>query len=237
MRNSFLGYVIMCVLLVCGALIVATFVRISVVALGADDFTAFMVFIVVLGIEVSGFLSIQMVLQGLMLPWIEWGLMKIPYFKDKAKTNLSVDEVPEIIIEKQYLPSLDDIRNEQRQKKANEREERLNVALVYTRKEFAPYVSDEHIKSLCSSVKLYADKLSLDTLQPIKIKDELSSIDVSHFGWNIWHYFKLGKQIDIAYFLKTVFPDVFKEMEVESIKKHLKDDELKGIIKIQKSLY
>jgi hypothetical protein len=41
--------------------------------------------------------------------------------------------------------------------------------------------------------------------------------------------------MDIAHFLKIVFPDVFKETEVDSIKRHLKDDELKGVIKIQES--
>ena len=39
--------------------------------------------------------------------------------------------------------------------------------------------------------------------------------------------------MDIVYFLKVVFPDVFRDAEVESIKRHLKDDELKGIIKVQ----
>ena len=36
--------------------------------------------------------------------------------------------------------------------------------------------------------------------------------------------------------LKLVFAIPLKDMEVETIKKHLKDDELKGIIKIQEDL-
>ena len=36
----------------------------------------------------------------------------------------------------------------------------------------------------------------------------------------------------MALFLKIVSPEVFKDAEVESVKSHLKDDELKGIIKI-----
>jgi hypothetical protein len=42
--------------------------------------------------------------------------------------------------------------------------------------------------------------------------------------------------MDIAHFLKKVFPDILKDVEVETIKRHLKDDERKGIIKIQESL-
>ena len=37
----------------------------------------------------------------------------------------------------------------------------------------------------------------------------------------------------IANLLKIVFPDIFKGVEVKSIKRHLKDDELKGMIKIE----
>jgi hypothetical protein len=36
--------------------------------------------------------------------------------------------------------------------------------------------------------------------------------------------------------LKIVFPDVFRETEVKSIKRHLKDDELKGMIKIEERI-
>ncbi|HCE59023.1 MAG TPA: hypothetical protein DER09_14610 [Prolixibacteraceae bacterium] len=133
-------------------------------------------------------------------------------------------------------PSLEDIRNEQLQNKAKEREEKLNVALNYTRKTFAPYVLDEQIEFLCVNLQLYADKLNLENLRSIKTSKDLSSIDISHFGWNIWNHFNIGKRIEIAHFLKRVFPDILKDVEVESIKSHLKDDELKGIIKIQKSL-
>jgi len=77
--------------------------------------------------------------------------------------------------------------------------------------------------------------LNENELQPVKIRD-LTALDLRHFGWNIWNYFKPRNQMDIAHFLKIVFPDILKEAEVESIKSHLKDDELKGIIKIQESI-
>lgn len=72
-------------------------------------------------------------------------------------------------------------------------------------------------------------------LKPVKVK-ELTISDLRHFGWNIWNHFKPRNQMDMASFLKDVFPDVFKEAEVESVKRHLKDDEKKGVIKIEKSL-
>jgi hypothetical protein len=79
------------------------------------------------------------------------------------------------------------------------------------------------------------NKLDEKELKPVKVK-ELSALDLRHFGWNIWNYFKPRNQMDIANLLKIVFTDVFKGVEVKSIKQHLKDDELKGVIKIEENL-
>jgi len=232
MKNNRLEYIILYVLVASAALIIATLARISAVSLGVDSFTAFFVFIVVMALEVAFYLSIHVVLQGLMLPWIARQLPKVPYFKNKTQST-PIDKIANHITEP---PSLEDIRNEQLQNKAKEQEEKLNIALNYTRKTFAPYISDGQIEVLCGNLKLYADKLNLEKLHSIKTSKDLSSVDISHFGWNIWNHFNLGKRIEIAHFLKRVFPDILKDVEVESIKSHLKDDELKGIIKIQKSL-
>ena len=233
MKNNRLEFIILYVLVASAALIIATLARISAFSLGVDNFTAFFVFIVVLGIEVALYLSIHVVLQGLMLPWIARQLLKVPYFKNKAKSTPPINKITNQITEP---PTLEDIRNEQLQNKAKEQEEKLTIALNYTRKIFAPYVSDGQIEVLCGNLQLYADKLNLEKLHSIKTSRDLSSIDISHFGWNIWNHFNLGKRIEIAHFLKRVFPDILKDVEVESVKSHLKDDELKGIIKIQKSL-
>ena len=231
MKNNLLEYIILYALVASAALLIATLARISAFSLGVDSFTAFIVFIVVLAIEVAAYLSIQVVLQGLMLPWIARILLKVPYFSDKTKSTLQLTDKHTT----EQL-SLEDIRNEQLQNKAIEREEKLNIALNYTRKTFAPYVSDGQIEILCGNLRLYSDKLNLEKLRPIKISKDLTSVDISHFGWNIWNHFNVGKRIEIVHFLKRVFPDILKDVEVESIKSHLKDEELKGIIKIQKSL-
>ncbi len=233
MKNNRLEFIILYVLVASAALIIATLARISALSFGADSFTAFIVFIVVFGIEVAVYLSIQVVLQGLMLPWIARVLLNVPYFKNKTKSTQPIDK---ITIHTTEPPSLEDIRNEQLQNKVKEREERLNAALNYTRNTFAPYASDRQIEILCENLQLYVDKVNLENLRAIKISKDLSSVDISHFGWNVWNHFNVTKRIEIALFLKRVFPDILKDVEVESIKSHLKDEELKGIIKIQKSL-
>ena len=233
MKNNQMEFILLYVLVASVMLMFATLARISAFSLGVDNFTAFIVFIVVLGIEVALYLSIHVVLQGLMLPWIARQLLKVPYFKNKTKSTPPIDKITNHITEP---ASLEDIRNEQLQNKAKELEEKLDTALNYTRKTFAPYASDGQIEVLCGNLQLYSNKLDLEKLRSIKTSKDLSSVDISHFGWNIWNHFNVGKRIEIAHFLKRVFPDILKEAEVESIKSHLKDDELKGIIKIRKSL-
>ncbi|MDF9830165.1 hypothetical protein [Parabacteroides sp. PF5-6] len=129
--------------------------------------------------------------------------------------------------------SLEDIRSEQLQLRQKEQEEKLNVALNYTRKSFVLHLSESDLDILCHNVRIYIDKLDIAGLQPVKVKD-LTAVDLRHFGWNIWNFDdKRRNQTDIAGLLKVVFPDIFRETEVKSIKTHLKDDELKGGIKIE----
>ncbi|MDL2215023.1 hypothetical protein LJC00_02400 [Dysgonomonas sp. OttesenSCG-928-M03] len=236
MKNNILEYIILYVIVACAAVVIATLARIFAVSMGFDGFTAFIVFLVVLAIQVIVYLSIHVVLQNLMLPWIGNGLTKIPYFRKKIEQR----ETSQIIVEPQMeesnteidMPesnvSLEDLRNEQQQNIAKEQEDILNVALDYTRKSFALYLSDEDLDILCRNVRSYMNKLEEKELKPVKVK-ELSALDLRHFGWNIWNYFKPRNQMDIANFLKIVFPDIFKDVTAETIKSHLKDDELKGI--------
>ncbi len=240
MKNNILEYIILYVIVVCAAVVIATLARIFAVSMGFDGFTAFIVFLVVLAIQAIVYLSIHVVLQNLMLPWIGSGLAKIPYFRRKIEQRqVSTIAVESLVEEKgvetdmpESIVSLEDIRNEQQQNIAKEQEEILNVALDYTRKSFALYLSDEDLDILCRNVRSYMNKLEEKELKSVKVK-ELSALDLRHFGWNIWNYFKPRNQMDIANFLKTVFPDVFKGVDVKSIKRHLKDDELKGMIKIE----
>ncbi|MFV0420548.1 MAG: hypothetical protein ACK5KT_17725 [Dysgonomonas sp.] len=244
MKNSILEHIILYVIVACAALVIATSARIFAVSMRVDDFTAFMVFIIALAILVVIYLSIHSILQSLMIPWIGKGLAKIPYFRKKIEQSQVSPIVEEPQVEEKQaevdIPepdiSLEDVRSEQQQNIAKEQEEKLNIALDYTRKSFALYLSDEDLDILCRNVRAYMNKLEEKELKPVKVK-ELTALDLRHFGWNIWNYFKKPRnQMDISNFLKNVFPNVFREAEVKSIMRHLKDDELKGIIKIEEKL-
>lgn len=221
-QNSLLQYIILYVIVACVALAIAALTRILTISVEFDSFTAFIVFIVVLAVQVVVYLSIHVVLQNMMLPWIGNGLAKIPYFRKKIEQRQVSQIVADPQIEEKEdeidIPksdiSLEDIRNEQQKNIAKEQEDILNVALDYTRKSFALYLLDEDFDILCWNIRAYMDKLDEKELKPVRVK-ELTALDLRHFGWNIWNYFKPRNQMDIANLLKIVFPDVFKDIESE----------------------
>lgn len=233
MKNNLLEHIILYVLMVCVSLILATLVRISAISLGVDDFTAFIIFVIVLAVQLVIYLSIHVFLQNLMIPLIGKGLSKIPFFKRKIENrhsptiNQQTDNIEAILIEQ--------IRIEQLQNKIKDKEDKINTILNYTRKSFALYLSDTDLEQLCQNLQIYINKLNTDNFKAVRVK-ELTALDLRHFGWNMWNAFKPRNQMDIAHFLKIVFPDIFKDAEVESIKRHLKDDERKGILKIEERI-
>ena len=219
MEDKRLEYIILYILSGSASVIVAALARLSVLKLGFDDFTANVIFVIFIAIALVIYFSIQLVLKNMMIPLIGKALTQLPFFKN------DIDFVTEAL-------KMGDIRNE----KNNEKEQKLNIAISYTQKAFAPYTTDEEINRLCECVGLYANKSRLGKSNPIKISNQLTSLDIYHFGWNIWNHFKIGKQDDIVLFLKSVFPHTLRDVEPETIKKHLKDDERKGIIKIQENI-
>ena len=232
MKNNLLEHIILYVIVACVALIIATLARISATAMGFDNFTTFMVFIVVIAIQVVVYLSIHVFLQNVMLPWIGKELAKIPYFKKRAKVN----PIP-IPATKQKKANNEQVRNEHLQAEMEKFDMTLKIAQEYTQKIFAPYLSDSDINRLCSYINIYAKKEELKRVVSIKLDDQLSTTDIYHFGWNIWNHFPKQDQIQMAEFLKIVFTHTFREVEnTKTIKKKLKIFEPECIIQIQEDL-
>jgi hypothetical protein len=212
MDDKRLEYIILYILIGSAGIIIAALARLSVLKLGSDDFTANVIFVIFIAIALAIYLSIQLVLKNWMIPLIEKGLVKISYFYKKMISEFNLLNADEI-----------------RKNNAGEKEEKLNIAIHYTQKTFAPYANDDEIARLCDYIGLYINKSNITTLKPIQINNQLTSLDIYHFGWNIWNHFRIGKQDDIVSFLKSVFPHTLRDAEAETIKKHLKDDERKGI--------
>lgn len=130
---------------------------------------------------------------------------------------------------------IEQVREERQNAVKNQKQARIDTAIHYAQQEFALYVSDDDLKQLSENLIIYAEDLNFQKIKPVKIK-VLSNLDLYHFGWNIWNYFKVSRQDKTAKFLKLTFADALKDVEEISIKTHLKDDEQKGLLKIMEDL-
>jgi hypothetical protein len=214
-----LEYIILYMFVGSAVIGIAALIRLCVLGLGLDNFTANVVFLIIIAIAFAIYFSIQIIIQNLMIPFIEKAVMKIPYFQSRKKSVSNLLNMEEI-----------------RKCSVNEKAKDLEAATHYIQKIFAPYATDDETYRLCDFIGMYVKRLNIKDLKPIRINNQLTSLDIYHFGWNIWNHFRIGKQDDIALFLKLVFPHTLRDVEPETIKKHLKDDERKGIIKIQENI-
>lgn len=130
--------------------------------------------------------------------------------------------------------NLESIRKTQLQQKQQNESVKLQIALDYTRNQFALYVTYEDLDALCNAVSFYSKKEEIPNGISVHTK-ELSNLDLYHFGWNIWNYFRPIKQEEISKLLKTLFVSL-DDIDLDSIKSHLKDEPQKGNIKIQENL-
>ena len=229
------------VLVVC--VIIALFARVVALRLGVDEFTAQIVFwsVVAIGIIIYSILSI--LVEGLFTALVKFFFPKKQ--EEKINDNASDIEVGQIaegfdvdkLSPSQHQQSTDfDLIRQRQQKLMDQKvQDKRAIAIKYTQQQFAPYVSDKDLLRLCEYIELYSTKLPLSHVEPINIKG-LVALDLFHFGWNIWNHFRVGKQDEISQFLKQVFAITFKDVEVGSIKSHLRDDEKKGVIPIVQSL-
>lgn len=120
--------------------------------------------------------------------------------------------------------------------KERELRENINIAIEYTKIEFALYAEDEEIYLLCNYVSKFLEKNDVTEVKPIDTHT-LESKDVLHFGWNIWNHYRNGKlRTDVTPFIKGLFPDLLKLVDWDSVNTLLDKNPLSGNIKIQKNL-
>lgn len=229
------------VLVVC--VIIALFARVIALRFGADEFTAQIVFwsVVAIGIIIYSILSI--LVEGLFTALVKFFFPKKQ--EEKTNDNVSDNEAGQVAegvdvensspTQLQQTMDFDLIRRQQQKIMDQKVQDKRAIAIKYTQQQFAPYVSDKDLIRLCKYIELYSANLPLSQVEPINIKG-LIALDLFHFGWNIWNHFRVGKQDEISQFLKQVFAFTFKNVEVGSIKSHLRDDEKKGTIPIVQSL-
>jgi len=240
MENKNLEYIILYLIVGCATLFFAAMARLFSIVFGIDNFTANVIFFIAIGISIVAYLSIRVFLENVMLPWIEKTILSMSFFKKRVKIKRQIkqetDNRKDKTVETLINPNLNQIRKAHIQSKIEEQNKSRQIAILYTKTVFAPFISDNDLERLCSFVEMYSVGKDLGQITPVKVSSQLNTADIYHFGWNIWNHFKVSKQIELASFLKKVFSEILIDVEIDTIKRHLKDDELKGVIKIRKSL-
>jgi len=85
---------------------------------------------------------------------------------------------------------IQEVRLNQQRKQSDKSQEKLAIAISDTQHEFAPYVSDDDLIRLSQYITAYSEGNVLQNPQPVGVA-KLTSLDLYHFGWNIWKYFSI----------------------------------------------
>jgi len=257
MHFKYFEYIViyLSVLLVC--VIGGALARISFLGKGGDEYTANIVFWAITALSILFYALIILFLDGIIVLYRK--IFPKKGSSESSTEDLIPSENPENVGEKQkqitdensaiYLGEnseenivnqttesvdLESIRKTQLQQKQQNESLKLQIALDYTRNQFALYVTNEDLDALCNAVSLYSKKEGISNDISVHTKG-LTNLDLYHFGWNIWNYFRPIKQEEISKLLKTVFFSL-DDIDLDSIKSHLKDEPQKGNIKIQEDL-
>ncbi|MFC0776996.1 hypothetical protein [Flavobacterium sp. HJSW_4] len=246
MKTKYFEYiaVYLSVLLVC--VFVGIIGRLVLLEKGADEYTATVFFWISTGFGILMFAILSLFLNELVAGLLnrflkakkngspesrtaDEDLARIKEEQENAFIRLELSE------NKNSARNIAQIREQQQSAARNQKEARIDIAILYARREFVLYVADDDLKQLGRNIIIYAEGINFENIKPVKVKG-LSSLDLYHFGWNIWNFFKVSRQDRAAQFLKLTFAEALKDVEENSIKTHLKDDEQKGLIKIMEDL-
>ena len=246
MKTKYFEYiaVYLSVFLVC--IFIGAIARFVLKEMGADEYTSSVFFWICTGFGILAFAILSLFLNDLAERLLhrflkaeknesperrtaDEDLVRIQDEQEDAFIRLELSE------NKNSARNIAQIREERQNTAKKQKQARIDAAIRYAQQEFALYADDDDLKQLGRNIIIYAEFINFENIKPVKVKD-LSSLDLYHFGWNIWNFFKVTKQDRTAQFLKLTFADALKDVEENSIKTHLKDDEQKGVIKIMEDL-
>lgn len=166
-------------------------------------------------------------------------MQNFPNINEEEPTFEVEKKISETILENEEPIEISDIEKIRIKAKSESEkivQEKLGFIVQYTKVKFAPYSSDEEINRFSIYLIEFLKDSKIDTVTPIRV-NTLKTIDLMHFGWNVWHHYRGNNQRkDVAKFLKIVFSESFKEMEESTIEKLLSSRKEEGLIKIEDNL-
>ena len=101
------------------------------------------------------------------------------------------------------------------------RQDTIAAIMEYVTHTMSPYIYDNgELEKLCDAIRMWADDWRHIPV-PIRLKSTLTTLDLRHFVWNIAE--RLGSKKDYtgevrAIFIKRMFPNVMKDIELDSIR-------------------
>ena len=116
--------------------------------------------------------------------------------------------------------SYHEIRKQYKKNEEALNEKRLAAVTDYVRKIMCPYLKDSQLTQLIDNVILWVDNDDA-VLTPIATDSRLTTLDLRHLAWNIGERFNWSG-VKRASFIKIVFPVEMKELEVQTIRRNLR---------------
>lgn len=216
---------------------IAMLSRLIILDKGIDTGTANIIFVIILGICIIAYLVIIATLAHVAVPRI---MQKLPERKaiilseEQQTTEITNEkeepEAEERQEETQALPELtppqaqaiESIRQESEKRYIEKLSAEIRVFHEYAHLTMAPYVTDDELLRLDEYIEYFARAEALPKdIKPIKPK-KLKNPDIFHFGWNMSHYFGIGKKYEVVPWLQAVFVDL-QELESSYVRGKLHD--------------
>ena len=142
-----------------------------------------------------------------------------PLLEELQEPTVQASDTTETSIEQPDLYAIrcKEFQREQEQK----RQDTIAAIMEYVTHTMSPFVYDNgELEKLCDAIRKWADDW-WHVPVPIRLKSTLTTLDLRHFVWNIAE--RLGSKKDYtgevrAIFIKRMFPDVMKDIELDSIR-------------------
>lgn len=142
-----------------------------------------------------------------------------PLLEELQEPTIKASDMTETSMEQSDLYALrcKEFQREQEQR----RQDTISAIMEYVTHTMSPYIYDNgELEKLCDAIRKWADDWRHIPV-PIRLKSTLTTLDLRHFVWNIAE--RLGSKKDYtgevrAMFIKKMFPDVMKDIELDSIR-------------------
>ena len=142
-----------------------------------------------------------------------------PLLEELQESTIEASDTTETSMEQSdlYAQRCKEFQREQEQR----RQDTISAIMEYVTHTMSPYIYDNgELEKLCEDIKKWADNWQHNPV-PIRLKSTLTTLDLRHFVWNIAE--RLGSKKDYtgevrAIFIKRMFPDVMKDIELDSIR-------------------